>query len=93
MGVRISVSKTVEEAAQNEVPNMIHFTDGEVEDGEHRILLNGKDYTGVKTVKESTKDGYINVDGTDVPVHGLDYADQQEINKLIDIFSTNQQTS
>ena len=87
MELRISSTKTPEEALANEVPNMINFTDGEGGRKDQRIIVNGRDYSGVKDVSESETDGCINVDGRDVKVRGFEKATDIEVYALVNIFA------
>lgn len=62
-----TVTADAKTAGQNtDNKGTIYFTTDE-----ERIILNGTDFSGVKKVEESTTNGKIKVDGTDVPVHGL----------------------
>lgn len=63
--VKFNSSLNTTEAKSSSSKGTIHFTTDE------RIILNGADFTGVKKVEESTANGKIKVDGTDVAVHGL----------------------
>lgn len=64
-GLSFNSSLSSSEAKSSTSKGTVHFTT----DGE--IVLNGEKYSGVTKVEESTSNGKVKVDGTDVAVHGL----------------------
>lgn len=70
--VKFNNSALLNEAKNAENQQSTIFFTYEENSENQKIILNGVDYSGVKTVQEGSESGKINVDGQSVNIHGWD---------------------
>lgn len=70
--VKFNNSATLNEAKNAENQQSTIFFTYEENSENQKIILNGVDYSGVKTIQEGNESGKINVDGQSVNIHGWD---------------------